>query len=344
MSIDNGRVALWKRCDRPRGITHDTTYVYVTEVRLGVILKLTIEDASTAVMLGKNKLCMPRGIDVLPNSNAIVVADSGHDRIVCLNSNTGTCLWVIDVSAPNDVLVSRGEIFASQWYAKRVLRLRDGKVWTRAAVGNLTMMGSYGNSVLVGDDSGYIHRFQNCDMRDASDKTHNLVEISKERTIDLSGRELDDLAFLRHLPHIHNHANVTRLELWQNQLENDAVMALMQRPLRQLATLWLGHNLIADDGVIAICKAFRTIPSLTDLFLDDNRITGKGVECLVNHIHCLPQMRRIGLHTNRISDKPMKSLVRKLNDFDSFQFVFLKNNPVHKATVNLIKGYPFVVT
>tara|TARA_E500000178_G_C17038131_1_gene764681 strand:+ start:2039 stop:3298 length:1260 start_codon:yes stop_codon:yes gene_type:complete len=337
----------WKTCRRPRGIVYDGTFVYVTEVRKGVVLKV-FKNATTICEFGKGKLNMPRGIDVTGNS--LVIADSGNDRVVGISKDTGNILWSVPSQAPNDVIFNGTDCYVSQWYLKRVKRLRDGYEWAPANSGFLTMIGTFGDTLVVGDDSGAIH-FLDGNMHPPSFRPGGDelgVHVTRQATLDLSGKELDDLSFSRFLPHIHNNPDVTRIELWQNELGDLAITELvnvMQNNLRLVNTLWLGHNKIGDDGIAAIGRALESHSSLTDVFVDNNLITSKGVESLCSNLVRAPQIRRLGLHTNRITDSAMLSLVRLLSTpvFSKLEFVFLKNNPISRGTQSIIERESFVV-
>lgn len=338
----------WKTCQRPRGIAYDGSFVYVTEVRKGVVLKV-FKNSRTIREIGKSKLKMPRGIDVVGDS--LVVADSGNNRIVGITKDSGSILWSVHSQAPNDVVFNGADCYVTQWYMRSVKRLRDGYEWIPARSGTLAMIGTFGDKFVVSDDSGAIHLFSDCNMEPPHRTADNElgIHVTREATLDLSGKELDDLSFDRFIPHIRNSSDVTRIELWQNQLGDAAITKLMNvmRPnLKLVTTLWLGHNKIGDEGIASIGQALKSNLNLTDVFVDDNLITSKGVEALCKNLVSAPQIRRLGLHTNNITDFAMLSLVRLLSApaFSNLEFVFLKNNPISKETQSKIKKESFVVS
>lgn len=153
---------------RPRGIIVVRNRVYVTEVmqdRIGVYRT----NGECDTVLAKGLLCRPRGLT--RDADKMYVADSGADRIVAMTF-TGRPLFAINgIRNVNDVSYCNGGLYATEWYEKRLVWIREGRVRRRIAVpmgsGNLAMLTARDRGrVLVSDDTlGCIHVFSKSDPR-----------------------------------------------------------------------------------------------------------------------------------------------------------------------------------
>ena len=120
----------------------------------------------------------------------------------------------------------------------------------------------------------------------------------------VSGLDTGQVAEFAASPHL---KNLTRLDLWNNQIGDAGVQALAASPhLSNLTQLYLAGNQIGDAGAQALA-ASPHLSNLTHLNLWDTQITGAGARAPAASPH-LSNLTQLYLAGNQIGDAGAQAL------------------------------------
>ena len=116
---------------------------------------------------------------------------------------------------------------------------------------------------------------------------------------------------------------LTIVDVGYNNIDGEGALYLANRLLRQLYTLNMNKNLIADMGAIALAKRLPH-SNITTLYLCSNHIGVRGAKALANG---LPKgLKQFAISWNKIGVLGAKALINKLPK--ELRFLHISGNAI----------------
>lgn len=139
-------------------------------------------------------------------------------------------------------------------------------------------------------------------------------------------------AFFNALRHCRN---LAKLELYSNQLDDDAAckLAACLQHCHNLAEIDLGKNLISDVGTVALAKACapRHCRSIRLLMMQDNKIGDIGVCALADGLSQCGSIEFLDLQLNQIGDPGAVGLADGLQHCHTLEEIWMYGNKLTDA-------------
>lgn len=131
---------------------------------------------------------------------------------------------------------------------------------------------------------------------------------------------------------LQSNKTVTELHICDNNVSKDGASKLAEALTvnNVLRSLYLGSNIIGDQGVISICTALQQniTSGLNILDISNNNIGSKDALTSISHLICRNTLKFINLQKNNIDCNGCIILVNALEKNSSLENLNLKSNQI----------------